>query len=123
MYWSFIAAGSGTVKLIFTNRAYQLEFKKFSVRIFQKDLKSVVELNAGYLNLLVFMRIFQHFPQKVLYVKKGTLYYNARPFTFFPRNSRKTNYFLRITNDFAGTLEEIVSLSAGVPLVTSITFV
>ena len=47
------------------------------MRIFQKDLKSVVELNAGYLNLLVFMRIFQHFPQKVLYVKKGTLYYKA----------------------------------------------
>ena len=45
MYRSLITAGSGTVKLIFTNWTYQLEFEKFSLRIkklsenFSKSLK------------------------------------------------------------------------------------
>lgn len=55
--------------------------------------------------------------------KKRRTFYKARLFyVFFLQPVRKPDYFFKITNDFAGTVETVLA-SVGVPLVTSITFV
>ena len=56
--------------------------------------------------------------------KKRRTFYKVRLFYVdLLQPVRKTDYFLRMTNDFAGTFEGTALLSDGVPVVTSITFV
>ena len=64
------------------------------MRIFQKDLKSVVELNAGYLNLLVLCTSFSTFHKKYTDKKTQSIknlddFYKYR--VFFQNNQIKEN--------------------------------